>query len=167
MYWNEEVVTIVSLPLVMCAMALVALYLLARNERIEMQTNVLALTGAFIGFLSFVVGWSVIERGSDWGAEIAVCVLLLFTYPLTVITPIAGIGNAIVLLYAFIYANEEGGIIEPMSGYLLGWLSVAVLIASMIVPLGFKYDGNKRYSYGHRYLTLHFRRRMTVHSASS
>jgi hypothetical protein len=163
-YWNEEVVAIVSLPLVIWTIAFVVLYLLARNGRIEMQTNLLAIAGAFIGFCSFVVGWSVIERGYDWSAETTACVLLLFTYPFTVITPIAGIGNAIVLLYPLGIASEGGGVIEPMSGYLLGWLSVAVLIASMIVPSGSKFDGNWRLPFGHRYLTLHFKRKMNVHS---
>lgn len=161
MYWNEEQVAIVSLPLVIWATAFVILYLLARSGRIEIQTNLLALTGAFLGFCSFLVGWDVIQRGSDWSGVGTVCIFLLFTYPFTVITPVAGIGNAAVLLYAISGAIQAGGVIEPMSGYLLGWLSVAVLITSMIAPLGSEYDGNWRFPFGHRYFTLHFTRKVT------
>ena len=170
MDWTEHLMllyTLLSIPFLMWIAAFVILFLIARSGRIEVRVNLLALVGAFIGLCSFVVGWSVIERGYDWEIIGAVSVLLLFTYPFTVITPIAGIGNAIVLLYSLSYANEVGGVIEPMSGYLLGWASVVVLAASMIVPLGLKFDNHWRFPFGHRYLTLHFNRKKVENTSTS
>ena len=109
----------------------------------------------------------VIHHSDDAVGAYSASIPLLFTYPFTVITPLAGLGNAGALLYTVSLASKEGGVIEPVSVYLLGWLSVSVLIASMIIPLGFKYDGNHRFLFGHRYLTLHIKRMMTVHSAAS
>jgi hypothetical protein len=131
----------------------------ARHGRIEMRTNLLAIIGALVGFLSILSAWGMIERGSDWEGVTPLYLWLLFIYPFTVLTPVAGIGTTVVLLGSYGLVNENGAMIEPMWGYLLGWVSVIILFASVVVPLGLKVDNRYRHSLGSRYLTLTFSRR--------
>jgi len=160
--WTEHVFlfyALLSIPLVVWMIAFAILSYLAHRGKIEMRANLLALTGAFIGFVSLLSGWSMIERGSDWEGTTPLSLWLLFIYPFTVLTPVAGIGTILVLLGSYGLVNENGAVIEPMSGYLLGWVSVIILFASVVVPLGLKIDNRYRRSLGSRYLTLTFSRR--------
>lgn len=162
MYWWNDRVFLEALAvalLLIWSFALIAVYMTARKGTIKLQLNLLALAGAFLGFYSFMTGWFVVERGYDWSGSTTVSFFLLFSFPFTLVTPLAGFGNAAVLMYAIAFANEVGGVIEPMSAYLLGWASVAFLTASIVVPFGLKYDGQWRLPAGHRFLTLHFSRR--------
>jgi len=123
--WNS----LLSLPLVAWAVVVVYLHLMVRAGRIELGINLLAITGAFLSFVSLLTAWVVVERGYDWVAIVASSLFLLFTYPVAVITPLASIGQMGTLIYTPLYAHEQGASIEPLYGYLIAWASVCFMLA--------------------------------------
>lgn len=107
------------------------------------KVNVLAILGAFLAFVSFLTGWAVIERGGDWEILAGHSVFLLFTYPVAVITPLAGIGQAGFLLWVLSYANQHQGSIEPFYGYIIAWISVVFMAVSIAWPVTFPRDSTR------------------------
>jgi len=107
--------------------------------------------------VSFSTGWSVVWGGYDWGISDPLFLLLLFTYPLSVITPLAGIGQAGMLLWVFSYAREHDASIIPYYGYVIAWVSVILMVASIAWPVGFP-RGRPRSTVYDRLLTLTVRR---------
>lgn len=146
-------------PLVLWTTVLILLSLIARDEAIEVRVNLLALAGAVIGLCSCVVGWEIDVRHGDTGFGFLGSAILLLAYPFTVITPLASIGSVAVLLLPYSMVDVHSSLtIEPISAYLLGWVSVGILFASIWTPFGLRYDGHWRLLSGSRLLTLHFNR---------
>jgi hypothetical protein len=101
------------------------------------RVNVLAIMGAFLALVSFFSLWDVHQGGGDVHYSNGFFLFLLFTYPLAVITPLAGFGQAGMLLWVLSYAREHNASIVPLYGYLIAWISVILMIASVVWPLGF------------------------------
>lgn len=146
-----------SIPLLIWISFFAFGYMQSRHGGYKMEVNVLAILGAFLAFVSFLTGWGVIERGSDWSLSGDYALFLLFTYPLAVITPLAGIGQAGVLLWVLSYAHENNGSIEPFYGYLIAWISVMFMAASIVWPVRLARDRTWSNIY-HRLMTLTIRR---------
>lgn len=128
----------------------------ARDGSFRVRVNAFALAGALLAFISFATGWYVISRGSDWSISSDYSLFLLFTYPIAVVTPLAGIGQAGVLLWVIDYARDHDASITPFYGYLIAWISVMLMLVSIAWPVGFPRDSTKSDIYD-RLLTLTFR----------
>jgi len=129
----------------------------SRHGAYKMNVNILAILGAFLAFVSFSTGWCVVEHGLDWAASSDLALFLLFTYPFAVVTPLAGIGQAGVLLWVLGYASESNASIDPFSGYLIAWISVILMVASIVRPVMLSRDRTAPDIYD-RLLTLTLRR---------
>jgi hypothetical protein len=129
----------------------------SRDGRLEVRVNVMAILGAFLALASFFTGWSVVQSGYDWSISWSPFLFLLFTYPLAVITPLAGIGQAGVLLWVLSYASEHEASIVPYYGYVIAWVSAILMVASVVWPVGFP-RGRPASSVYDRLLTLTVRR---------
>ncbi|HEX9907599.1 MAG TPA: zinc ribbon domain-containing protein [Thermoplasmata archaeon] len=130
-----EWLIVASIPLLMWVSVYAFGYLMSRGGRIKVKPNVLAISGALLAYVSFLTGWGVVERGYDWMVVNDLSLFLLFTYPVAVITPLAGIGQAVVLLWVLSYRQETGGSIGPLYGYLIAWISVMLMLASIVWPM--------------------------------
>lgn len=124
-----------SIPLLIWVSFFAFGYMQSRHGAYKMNVNILAILGAFLAFVSFSTGWCVVERGWDWSGSTDFALFILFTYPLAVISPLAGFGQAGVLLWVLAYANESNASIEPFSGYIIAWISVILMVASIVRPL--------------------------------
>lgn len=127
----------VSTPLLVWLSIFAFAYMRSRNAGLVVRVNVLAIMGAFLTLVSFFTGWDVHQSSGDVGYSNAFFFLLLFTYPLAVITPLAGIGQAGILLWVLSYAREHDAAIVPYFGYLIAWVSVILMAASVVWPVGF------------------------------
>ena len=145
-----------SIPLLILTAVLILCYLRARGGSFKVRVNVLAFAGAFLAFVSFSTGWSVVESGGDWSISGDYALFLLFTYPIAVVTPLAGIGQAGVLLWVLSYAREHDASITPFYSYFLAWISVILMVASIAWPVGLP-RGYTRSDIYDRLLTLTFR----------
>lgn len=138
-----EWVVLFSIPLFVWAAVAVVLHWLARKGRLAVRINLLAFLGALLGFAAlmtaYVVRWSGYDVSMTWGYSL----FLLFTYPLSLVTPLASIGQTGILLYTMAFAIEKGASIEPMYGYFLAWISVALMFASMLPTVGPGIDRKK------------------------
>ena len=137
--------------------AFVFSYIRARDGSFKVRINVLAYAGVLLAFVSFLTGWNVVESGSDWAVSSDFAFFLLFTYPFAVVTPLAGIGQAGVLLWVLNYAQEHDASIAPFYGYAIAWISVVLMVASIAWPVGLP-RGHARSDIYDRLLTLTFRR---------
>lgn len=146
-----------SIPLLILAAVFAACFLRARHGSFRVRINVLALAGAFLAFVSFTTGWYVVESGGDWSISSDYALFLLFTYPIAVVTPLAGIGQAGVLLWVFSYAQDHDASITPFYGYFIAWISIILMLANIAWPVGFPRGYAKSDVYD-RLLTLTFRR---------
>lgn len=131
-YW----IILASVPLVAWLVFYALVYLRAKKGGIEVHVNSFAITGAFLGFVSFATGWSAIESGYDWSAVTQMSFFLLFTYPVAVITPLAGFGQVVMLLGVISWAQEHDASIGFLPGYLLAWVSAALMVAGIFRPYG-------------------------------
>lgn len=145
-----------SIPLLILTAIIAFLYILSRDGLYKVRVNVLAFAGAILTFVSFLAGWSVVESGGDWSISGDYALFLLFTYPFALVTPLAGIGQAGVLLWVLIYAQEHDASITPFYGYFLAWISVILMVASIAWPVGLP-RGEARLDIPDRLLTLTFR----------
>jgi hypothetical protein len=145
-----------SIPLLILIAVFLLCYLRARDDSYKVRLNVLAFAGALLAFGSFTTGWSVVESGGDWSISGEYALFLLFTYPFAIVTPLAGIGQAGVLLWVLGYAREHNASITPFYGYLLAWISVILMVASIAWPVGLP-RGYTRSDIYDRLLTLTFR----------
>jgi len=106
----------------------------ARAGRLGLRVNSLATAGAILSLVSLLTAWEVVERGYDWSASLPYSLLLLFTYPVSLITPLASIGQSGVLVYSALYAYSNDANIEPAFGYMVAWIAVALMIGGVIMP---------------------------------
>lgn len=139
-YSVESVLVIVlgvSTPLLVWLSIFAFAYIRSRDGRLVVRVNVLAIMGAFLALVSFFSLWDVHQGGGDVHYSNGFFLFLLFTYPLAVITPLAGFGQAGMLLWVLSYAREHNASIVPLYGYLIAWISVILMIASVVWPLGF------------------------------
>lgn len=125
-----------SVPMV----AWLALYALvsvrSRKGDIAVRVNSFAIIGAFLALISFATGWSAVESGYDWSATTQMSFFLLLTYPVALITPLAGIGQAVTLVWVLAWVQERDAAIGVWPGYMVAWISVAFMIAGMVWPSG-------------------------------
>lgn len=157
--WHAMPFYILALtPLYLWITVFILLSLIAKDEAGEVQVNLLTLAGAVVGLCSCGVAWDYTVSYGDLGHGGFGSVILLLAFPFTLITPLASVYSVAALLIPF-GALQEGYTffaIEPISAYLLGWVSVGILFASMWTPFGLRYDGHWRLLSGHRLWTLHF-----------
>jgi hypothetical protein len=146
-----------SIPLLIWISLFAFGYMQSRQGGFRTRVNVLAISGAFLAFVSFSTGWRVIESGNDWSIQSDYALFLLFTYPFAVITPLAGIGQAGVLLWVLSYAQENDAGIVPFYAYSIAWISVALMIAAIAWPVGLPRNSAKP-DVSDRLLTLTIRR---------
>lgn len=146
-----------SIPLLVWVSIFAFAYMRSRDGRLDVRVNVMAILGAFLALVSFFTGWSVVQSGYDWGISWGFYFFLLFTYPLAVITPLAGIGQAGMLLWVLSYARENDASIVPYYGYVIAWVSVILMVASIAWPVGFP-RGRPRSAVYDRLLTMTVRR---------
>ena len=146
-----------SIPLLIWISVYAFGYQLSRGGRFKTRPNSLAISGALLGFISFTTGWIVVSRGYDFSIGSDYSLFLLFTYPIAVITPLAGIGQAVVLLWVASYAREHTTSIEPFFGYVIAWISVMLMMASIVWPVVYRRDHAVPDIYD-RLLTLTIRR---------
>jgi len=156
--YPQEWLIAASIPLLIWISVYALGYLQSRGGRLKAKPNVLAISGAFLAFISFTTGWIVIERGYDFSISSDYSLFLLFTYPIAVITPLAGIGQAVVLLWIASYAREHTSSIEPFFGYVIAWISVMLMMASIVWPVVYRRDHAVPDIYD-RLLTLTIRRK--------
>jgi Ca2+/Na+ antiporter len=126
-----------SIPLLVWVSIFAFAYMRSRDGKLDVRVNIMAILGAFLALVSFFTGWAVVRGGNDWGIGNSLSFFLLFTYPLAVITPLAGIGQAGMLMWALSEAREQGASIVPYFGYVIGWVSVILMLASIAWPVGF------------------------------
>lgn len=107
---------------------------MVRAGRLEYRVNILAIAGAFLSYVSLLTAWAIVERGYDWTGSVSYSLFLLLTYPVSVVTPLASIGQAGVLIYSAAYASVELADIEPFYGYLIAWVAVGFMLAGVARP---------------------------------
>ncbi len=146
-----------SIPLLLWTAFFAVCYSLSRKGEYKVRVNTLALSGALLAFVSFLTGWQVIERGSDWASHSAFFLFLVLTYPFALVTPLAGAGQAVMLLWVLEFAQENGASVEPIFGYCIAWVSVVLMAAGVVWPVGLPRDRASPTLYD-RLLTLTFRR---------
>ncbi len=110
------------------------LYALSRRGKLKVETNVLAFSGAILAFVSLLTCWGTIESGYDWSAGTSYSIFLVFTYSLALLTPLAAIGQAGMLLWVMGFAMSRDASIVPLYGYVIAWVSLVVMIAGIIWP---------------------------------
>ena len=130
-----EIVLLASIPILIWISIFAFGYVQSRRGRYRIGVNILAILGALLAFVSLSTGWGVSRTGYDWSIESPFALFLLFTYPLAVITPLAGIGQMGVLLWVLSYSLDDGGTITPYYGYVIAWISVVCMFASIVWPI--------------------------------
>jgi len=123
-----------SVPILIWAAAYALLYSLSRGGRLKVEANVLAFSGAILAFVSLLTCWGTIESGYDWSAGTSYSIFLVITYSLALLTPLAAIGQAGMLLWVMGFAASRDASIVPLYGYVIAWVSVAVMIAGIVWP---------------------------------
>ena len=150
-------VMLASVPM----LAWVAVYALvsarSRNSGIQVRVNSFAITGAFLALVSFATMWSAVESGYDWSATTQMSFFLLFTYPVAVVTPLAGVGQLAILMWVLAWVQERDATIGMWPGYLLAWVSAALMLAGMAWPHGLSGE-RARPDISDRLLTMTIRR---------
>lgn len=129
----------------------------SRKGDIEVRVNSFAITGALLALVSFATGWSAVETGYDWSATTRMSVFLLLTYPVALITPLAGVGQAAVLVWVLAWVQERDASIGMWPGYLVAWISMAFMFAGMAWPAGMSRE-RARPALSDRLLTMTIRR---------
>ncbi|GEM_PF-3445413 len=152
-----EWIVVASVPMLLW----IALYAFcsarSRGGGLKVHINSFAIIGAFMALASFATGWCVVESGLDWSASSDMSFFLLFTYPVALITPLAGLGQIGILVWVLGFAQQHDASITPWPGYLLAWASAALMFAGMAWPSGFS-GGQIRPGLSDRLLTLTARR---------
>lgn len=131
-YW----VALSSVPMVAWLVLYALVSIRSRRGDIEVHVNSFAISGAFLAFASFATGWSVVESGLDFSVTTQVSLFLLFTYPVALITPLAGLGQAVTLLWVISWVQERDASIGFLPGYLLAWVSAGLMVAGILRPYG-------------------------------
>lgn len=131
-YW----VALSSVPMVAWLVLYALVFARSRRGDIEVHVNSFAISGAFLAFVSFATGWSVVESGFDTTVTTQMSFFLLFTYPVALITPLAGFGQVVMLLGVISRAQELDASIGFLPGYLLAWVSAGLMIAGVFRPYG-------------------------------
>ncbi|MEW5748644.1 MAG: hypothetical protein AB1793_07700 [Candidatus Thermoplasmatota archaeon] len=152
-YW----IVLSSVPMVAWLVLYALVSVRSRKGDIEMRVNRFAITGAFLALVSFATGWSAIESGYDWSATTQMVFFLLLTYPVAIITPLAGVGQAGVLLWVLAWVQEQDAAIGMWPGYVLAWISTAFMVAGMVWPSGMSRE-RARQDLSDRLLTMTVRR---------
>jgi hypothetical protein len=98
-----------------------------------------------------------VERSYDVVMGTDYAILLVITYPIALITPLAGFGQLAMLIWVLGYAEENGASIGPMYGYMLAWVSAACMIAGVVWPVEYPRRGTQP-ALADRALTLTWRR---------
>lgn len=155
-YWVYWIV-LSSLPLIAWSVFYALVTIRSRRGDIEVHVNSFAMTGAFLALISFATGWSAIESGYDWSATTQMSFFLLLTYPVALITPLAGVGQAVTLVWVLAWVQERDAAIGVWPGYLVAWISVAFMIAGLVWPSGLS-RVHGRPDMGDRLLTMTIRR---------
>lgn len=145
-----------SVPLLLWVSLFAYGFVKSRSGKYTLGVNTLAIIGALLAFASFLTGWGVVERGYDWAVSSPFFLFLLFTYPIAVITPLAGIGQAGVLLWVLGYLGGNNANIEPPIGYVIAWISVALMLLSIVWSI--RTRGRPKSDIYDRLLTLTIRR---------
>jgi hypothetical protein len=129
----------------------------SRSSGTKVRVNSFAITGAFLALVSFATGWSAVESGYDWSAATDMSFFLLFTYPVALLTPLAGVGQAAILLWVLAWVQERDATIGMWPGYLLAWVSAGLMLAGMVRPFGLSGE-RARPDISDRLLTMTIRR---------
>lgn len=131
-----QIVLLASVPLVAWLVFYALVSVRAKKGGIVAHVNSFALAGALLAFVSLVTGWSTVQSGYDWTATSEVSFFLLFTYPVALITPLAGLGQVVTLLWVISWVQEHDASIGFLPGYLLAWVSAGLMVAGIFRPYG-------------------------------
>lgn len=131
-----HIVLLASVPLVAWLVFYALVSVRAKKGGIVVHVNSFAIAGAFLAFVSFATGWSVVESGFDTTVTTQMSFFLLFTYPVALITPLAGFGQVVMLLGVISRAQELDASIGFLPGYLLAWVSAGLMVAGVFRPYG-------------------------------
>ena len=146
-----------SIPFMLWLFVYAMLWTKTRGGQYRLGVNLPSFLGAVLALVSFSIGWEVVKSGYDWQTAGGYSILLLFTYPLALVTPLAGLGQVGVLLWILAPVYERSASIEPMYGYLIAWISAFLMVAGIIWPVGYP-RGKGRPALADRTLTLTWRR---------
>lgn len=155
-YWVYWIV-LCSVPLIAWLVFYALVTIRSRRGNIEVRVNSFAIAGAFLALVSFATGWSAVESGYDWSATTQMSFFLLLTYPVALITPLAGVGQATVLVWVLTWVQERDASIGMWPGYLVAWMSTALMFAGMARPAGASGE-HARPALSDRLLTITVRR---------
>ncbi len=143
-----------SVPLIIWVAVVLFLTVLSRLGRLTYRVNALAFLGASLSLVSLQTAWQLELGGGDFTMSSDEWILLLIVYPIALVTPLASIGMLGVLLFVVSEATDWGrGLVTPYYGYVLAWISLALMLSAMFFPLG-PPVGPEKPTIGHRLLTL-------------